>query len=366
MWFVISISFIAILLSYFSKFKGYSHLFEGAFILVTVVAAIHYDYGTDYMTYYNLWQYKYSGLNIGFLIDDFFGQTDWNEPGWLLLNAIFGFKNGFFVLVAILNIIQNFIYYKLIKEYVPKDWHWLAMFLYLCMDCLYLVNFSMMRQGFAVALFVAAVMMMVKKRYVVSFVLVFLATTVHLSSFICFPLLLLYFLPLHKTKTVGLSLISLALFLFLFLNYTSGLFNIITSFESLEKYGGQRETLDRIGIGYVINHIPNMVFLYALLSNKYFKDKKEKYFAVLAFSDIFMTPLLFVASAMAGRLGFYFLAFKVPSVSLLCSRLKNMTFRFLFIIIVFVITLYSYYNFFNASFYVKSYGGPYHTIFSVI
>ena len=365
MWVVIFTSIIAIILCYLSKFKGCHRLFEWAFLLVTILAAIHYDYGTDYMTYYDLWQ-GYRNINVKDLLSDFYGQSDWNEPGWMLLNAIFGFNNGFFVLVAILNIIQNYIFYKLIKNNVPRNWYWFAMFLYLCMDNLYLVNFSMMRQGLAVALFVAAAMMMANKKYFFAFLTVFLATTVHLSSVICFPLLLLYFLPIHNSRVLGISFIFIALFLFIFLSYTADLFNAVTSLESLEKYGGQRETLDKIGLGYVINHIPNFVILYALLTNKYLYNDREKYIAVLAFCDIFITPLQFVAGDIAGRLGVYFLAFKVPVIPLLCSRFHDKAWRVIFVVFTLVITLYAYYNFFNAWFYVKSYGGPFHTIFSVI
>ena len=318
------------------------------------------------MTYYDYWDMKYRGLDIKDLLSNFYGQTDWNEPGWMLLNAIFGFKNGFFVLVALLNIIQNYIYYKLIKTYVPRNWYWFAMFLYLCMDSLYLVNFSMMRQGLAVALFAGAVMLMNEKKYIFAFLTVFLATTVHLSSVICFPLLLLYFLPLNNSKVLGISFIFIALFLFIFLSFTKELFTALTSLESLEKYGGQRDTLESIGLGYIINHIPNIVILYALLTNKYLNGEKEKYLAVLAFCDIFITPLQFVAGDIAGRLGVYFLAFKVPVLPLLCSRFRDSGSKVLFVLFIVVITLYAYYNFFTAWFYVKSYGGPFHTIFSVI
>ena len=209
-------------------------------------------------------------------------------------------------------------------------------------------------------------MLMNEKKYVFAFLTVLLATTVHLSSVICFPLLMLYFLPLNNTKVIGISMIIIAIFLFIFLSFTKDLFTAITSLESLEKYGGQRETLDSIGIGYIINHIPNFVILYALMSNRYFKDEKEKYFAFLAFCDIFITPLQFVAGDIAGRLGVYFLAFKAPIIPLLTSRFRNSGTRFLFVLFVLLITLYAYYNFFNAWFYIKSYGGPFHTIFSVI
>lgn len=363
MWLVIIVSFIAILLSFLSKFKGRARFFDISFIVVTLFAVIHYDYGTDYMTYYDLWE-DFRGMDIKDLLENFYGQTKWTEPGWMLLNAIFGFKNGFFVMVALLNIIQNFIYYKLIKDYVPRNWYWLAMFLYLIGDNLYLVNFSMMRQGFTVALFVAAAMLMNKRKYVPAFALVFLSTTIHLSSVICFPFLILYFLPLKNSKTIGVAFLVMALVFTTSFSLMADMLKMITSMESLGKYGGQREVTDHVGGGYVILHIPNLLVLYALITNKYYKDDNEKYLVALSFCDIFIMPLIFLAGGMAGRLGIYFLAFRVFSIPTLCDRNKKI--GAMLALFMVLITLYGYYQFFNAPGYIRSYGGDFHTIFSAL
>ena len=136
MFVVVSTSFIAILLAYLSRYKDCKKGLEWGFVIVTFIACIHYNYGNDYENYIALWQdirvQNFQQLfSYGFKV----------EPGWVFLNRLFGFEGGFYFLVAILSIIQNYIYYRFIKEFVPRNWYWLAMLLYLCDTSLYVLNF---------------------------------------------------------------------------------------------------------------------------------------------------------------------------------------------------------------------------------
>ena len=57
------------------------------------------------------------------------------------------------MMVAVLNVIQNVIYYKFIKANVERTWWPIAVFIYLFSTSFYLLNFSMMRQGLVIAIF---------------------------------------------------------------------------------------------------------------------------------------------------------------------------------------------------------------------
>lgn len=364
MWFVIITSLFAVLLTYLSKFRGKEKLFHIAFVMMTCIAAIHYDYGTDYMTYYDLW-YKYSGWDLKFFLDEFFTQTSYMESGWILLNIIFGFKNGFFLLVALLNIIQNYVYFRLIRDYVSRENRWLAMFLYLFMDCLYLVNFSMMRQGFAAAMFVAAIMLMNKRRYVLAISILLFTTTVHVTAFVCIPFLLLYLIPQDKIKVLVQAMLGFLVVMFLFANMAKDLLTAVLTIEQFGKYEAG-DTISGVGLGYVLNHIPNVVLMAAIIRKGMLKTKEERIMSIITVSDMLLTPLQMSGAAMIGRLGVYFMAFRIAMIPTVYARIPVASYQKAVYFILIAMTLMDYYIFFNSWFYAESFGGEFKTIFSVM
>ena len=140
------------------------------FVLVTFLGCIHYDYGNDYMNYMNDYKMdtKYPFDLIGIVTDEYI-----KEPGWVLLSYLFKPIGGFFMMVAALNIFQNIIVYKTIKKYVEKNWWLMAVFTYLFSTCLYLLNFSMMRQGLVVCVFLWSWQWIVEKKWIKTIVVLF-------------------------------------------------------------------------------------------------------------------------------------------------------------------------------------------------
>ena len=366
MLFATIIRLIAVLLAFLSQTKPKGKFLEFGFILLTFFASIQYGFGSDYHRYYELW-YQYSTYDIGLFVEDFFNQTDWTEPGWILLNAIFGFKYGFFVLVALISVVENYIYYRLIKDYVPVKWRWLAMFLYVSMDSLYWLNYSMFRQGLCVALFVGAVLLMNRNKLWSAIALMLFSLTIHLSSAVCIPFIALYFLPLNKTKTLASFLLVFTILIFLFKDIVIGGLNLVFTLEELGKYkdsGYGASKLGGLGLGYLLNHIPNFVILYFLIKDQYIKSREKKVIALLAFCDILIAPLQLYGAAFAGRLGVYFVAFKVASIPMVYSMIKDKGLRLFLVLIVLFSTLVMFIQFFQI--YLEGYSEGFKTIFSVI
>ncbi len=359
-----TVSIIAIIFAYISQFKSKGKFFEIGFLLLTIIAAIQYGYGTDYLSYYELWEVRYGSRDVKDLLENFFNQTDWTEPGWMVLNALFGFKNGFFVLVALISVVENYIYYRLIKDYVPVKWRWFAVFLYVGMDSLYLLNFSMLRQGLCVALFVGAVLLMNKKKLLPAIAVIIFALTIHLSSAVCVPFIALYFLPLKRSKIVAIMLLLFTFIIFVFKDVVISGLKMVYALEELGKYSGySSKTLSGVGLGYVIKMIPNIVILYVLFTDK-LKSKELNVIALLAFCDMLITPLQFYGADMAGRLGVYFIAFKVAAIPLVYSIIKDKGLRLALVLIMIFITSYLYIQFFQG--YEGGYQEGYKTIFSVL
>ena len=82
MYIVIFFSILAFLLTYLEskgKMKGGMKI---GFILVTILGAIHYDYGNDYFSYLGNYEEitRYSFDLLGILAGEYY-----REPGWALL-----------------------------------------------------------------------------------------------------------------------------------------------------------------------------------------------------------------------------------------------------------------------------------------
>ena len=365
MLFTTTVSIVAIILAHLSQFKSKGRLFELSFILLTIVAAIQYGYGSDYMRYYDLWEQQYRSYDVKEFLANFFNSLDWTEPGWILLNAIFGFNYGFFVLIAIISVVENYIFYRLIKDYVPVKWRWFAVLLYVGMDCLYLLNFSMFRQGLCVPLFVASVLCMNKKKLIPAIALIILSLTIHLSSAICIPFIAIYFMPLKRTKTFAVMLLLFTVVIFVFKDIVVGLFKMAFAFEELGKYSNYgQKTLSGIGLGYLLKMLPNFVILYTLFIENRLKTREQNVIALLAFCDMLMTPLQFYGADFAGRLGIFFIAFKVAAIPMVYGMIKDHGRRAILVTLTIFSTLLMYIQFFQN--YTEGYSEGYRTIFSVI
>ena len=148
---VVPISIICFFLAIQASRNRLKSGLELSFIALTVIGAIHYDYGNDYTNYL----YKFNeSKDLSFGMDDIINF--FRDPGWIVLCILFR-PLGFFSMVIFLNIFQNLVYYGLIKTLVKREWWWLAVFIYIFSTNLYLINFSLMRQGLAITLIISSV-----------------------------------------------------------------------------------------------------------------------------------------------------------------------------------------------------------------
>ena len=152
MYIVIIISLIALFLTYQESVGRNKWGMKAGFILLTILACIHYDYGNDYMKYYELAK---SFDNMPFDLMAIMEGEYFRDPGWVIINVLFNYVGGFFTLVAVLSIFQGAVFYRFIKGNVDKKWWWMGMYIYAICTSFYVLNFSMLRQGLAVAIFLA-------------------------------------------------------------------------------------------------------------------------------------------------------------------------------------------------------------------
>ena len=216
---VIIISILALLLSILQSLGVFRKGLMSGFVLTTFLLMIHFNYGNDYATYYE-WYLDVVDANYSFS-ELFEPETFIKDPGWFILYWLFALifgRGGFFIMVAILSVIEGVIFYKMICKYVPERWYWLAMFIYLFQTCLYPLTFSMMRQALVMAVFLYIYNNIRERKYIIQSLLLFiLCVFIHKSSVFFLPFLFINYLPLKHGKNIAIALVVL-LFAFFFLS----------------------------------------------------------------------------------------------------------------------------------------------------
>lgn len=362
---LLTISLIALLLTYLETIGKLKDGMMWGFVLVTIIAAIHYDYGNDYMSYMQMYkEITYFDFNLSSVL----AGDVWKEPGWALLNYAFIPLGGFFGLVAALSVLQNVIYYKAIKRYVDKEWWTMAVFIYLFSTSLYVLNMSMMRQGLAISLFVWAFLYFKDRRIIPSLLILIAAASVHNSAKILLPFVLWGFIPMGKKFSKYMSYFYAVMFVVLYMNadFVNTIFMAFMEIEDMAKYAdiyGNDEKTGKFGLGFIINLIPFIISLYYLLKC-YDTDIWKRRLICIACIGFFITPFTLIVPLM-NRVGMYFAAYSVFAIPITYDWIKRKELRYSFLVIYILMALYSYFGFFSSEVFSEAYS-TYKTIFSAL
>lgn len=363
MYVVAFFSIIALLLTYLES-KG---LLKGGmkwgFILMTFLGAIHYDYGNDYMPYYEL---ANQATNYSFDLEKILAGDYYQDSGWIILCFLFKPLGGFFVMVAVLNIIQNGIVYKFIKNNVELKWWPFAIFIYLYVTSFYLMSFSMMRQMFVVIVFLGMWKYIIQRKWWIPLIVLYLCTSIHGSSMVLLPLAFWGFVPMNNAKYVGIGYAVLLVIMWLFQDMLNNIFQFAMTLddgfsEYANRYGNDDIGL-KLGLGFIINMIPFALSVIFLLSKKENYSFQTKSLVALGAISFLITPFGQIIR-LVSRLGSYFGIFSLASLPLIYGNVKNKRVRLVLMSIYIFVTLFDYYLFFTDSVFSKAYTS-FHTIFS--
>lgn len=362
---VITVSILAILFTWLESQNKMSNGMKWGFVLLTVIAALHYDYGSDYMGYYYEYLYSYANtFSISQIVKDEMGRN--SEFGWFLLYKLFSFagKNGFFLLVAAISIFQNVVYYRFIRQYVDSNWWVLGVAIYTMSTSFYLMNFSMLRQGLAVAFFILAFPLIENKKPLIPILLVLVSMTIHKSAVILLPFVFWGFLPVKLNKSY--TYIFIAIFFILFLNkeLLENVMAIFMQSEDLSMYGDIYESDKKdihYGFGFFANIIPFLLSLLYIWNSG--EDDKTKYLIMLSLLGTMVIPFQEVIP-LVGRIGIYYSAFSISAIPIVYSKIPNRAVQIGVMSILVFMLVYQYIGFFNNPLWIKF--RVYHTIFSAI
>lgn len=365
MYIVIFCSLLALLLTYLESKNQLKGGMKWGFVIVTILGMIHYDYGNDYMSYFELFQQvtSYSCNLLGILAGDYY-----REPGWVLLCWLFKPIGGFFMMVAVLNLIQNYIVFNFVKQYVDKRWWAVAVFVYLFATSFYLMSFSMMRQSFALIMFLGMWKYIEDRKWWIPLVVFWLLSFIHSSAIILIPFAFWGFLPVNKGKVVGVSYAIVLLLLWFSQNILNDIFFYALTLD--DDFADYADTYDngnnvlKIGMGFVVNMIPFVLSILFLLDKKQNNSISQKLIVSLAAISYMIVPFSQIIPA-TGRLEMYFGIYKLGSIPLIYSNIRNKVIRVVLLSLCLLMIFYDYIIFFSSPVWVDKYT-DFHTIFEVL
>ncbi len=368
MYIVIFCSILAILFTYLETLGRFKNGMLWGFIFVTLLQAIHYDYGNDYLGYYatylNVIQFDLNWLDI-------INEAIYREPGWALLN--YAFKPfgdyGFFVLVAVISVFEGIVYYKMIRRYVNKEYWAFAVLIYLFSTSFYLMNFSMLRQGFVVTVFLALWPLIERRKVFIPLFIVYLLSFIHSSGIFLLPFVFWGYIPMNRNTGKLWVFIFMVLLLGLYISkdFLNNILSLVIStsedFSEKADYYGSTKYLGTRGLGFVIGLIPLVISL-LYVSNKLYA-KSDKQIVLLSCLGFIIAPFAELIPLIT-RVGTYFSVFTILTVPIVYGAIENKTLRFFCTFLYLFVFIYAYITFFKSPVWIDKFGGDFKTIFSVI
>lgn len=358
MYIVIFCSLLALFLTWLDSTKIFKGGMKWGFILVTFLAVIHYDYGNDYMGYFDL----YNSLSAHPSIWSVWDSDVYRDRGWSIINYLFQHVGGFFALVAIISAFEGIVYYKAIKRYLPRNIWWFGTFIYLFATSFYLLNFSMLRQGFVIAVFIAVYPLIERRKWWLAGLIMFVCSFIHGSALILVPFCLWGFLPVKKGKPLVIVYSVVLVAMYVSSQFLASIPRFVMentdAFERYEDTYAESETVTQFGLGFIIYLIPTIISIIYL--GKKQAGNATKRLVALSCISAFFTPLGTVVP-MIGRVGMYFGVFKILALPISYRAISNKTIRIVLTVLYIAIILYDYYLFFNSEVFGEHYK-VFHTI----
>lgn len=318
-----------------NKYRRY-FLFLSFFILF-VFAAIRYNYGNDYASYYEWFEWIHRG-----------GDSPYKgQVGFTWLNVI---MPNFFLLVVAVSLLFLWCVYKLIRDNVEEQVYGLAVFIFVVNPYLFLMNLSAMRQSIAISFFIIAVEFARKRKLVPYILLILLAGIFHISALVLLPF---YIIINEKKINAVFGIITLAIIVIFFVDtkiFQDSISFVLSVFDDKEYnylYTDSATNSLRATL------LSSVTLVYVLINLNKMSGKGLMYSKLYLVSMIF--ALFEYRLSMLTRIQMYFDIFSVvalPSIFLTnfksfygkCDRIFNV---YLFPAAILIIYFARYYSFFT-------------------
>lgn len=363
MYIVTICSLLALFFTFLESRKILRNGMALGFIIITTLACIRYNYGNDYMVYYRDY---FEITNIPFNINNILLGQVYRDPGWAILCFAFKPIGGFITLVAVLSIVQNYIVYRFIKKNTIIAWWPASVFIYLFTSNLFLLQLSMMRQGFVVCVFLGLWQLICDKRWWYPLIILYLCSFIHQSAIILIPFAFWGFIPMEKSRILGYTLIILFVGLWISSSLVNSILQGFMKFEELQEYVNSYENIGKVGnygLGFIISLIPFFITIYYLIKEKN-KDSNLNKMVMLGSIGQLIVPFNQIIP-LASRIGLYFSIYSLSTIPIVYSSIKKKTLKKGLFLLYILFILYTYYIFFTSSIYAPRYS-EFNTIFDIL
>lgn len=355
------VSIIAVFLAFLNSKKVFKYGLESAFIIITIFLSIRYDWGNDYSEYMNLFE-NIQSSNLQYKDwESFYLVSGRFELGWVFLNIFFR-PIGFFGMVIIFTIFENFVLYKFIKETTECETYWLSVFIYCFASSFLLIGSSMMREWLAVSLCIISYRYIQRQKLLPFLILVIIASTIHKSALIFLPAYFISYIKDIKLKRYWFPIfifiyILLAVILPDLLRSNMGFLLSFESFQYYERYTSAETSGFALG-----NILPVVISLICLSEASLHSRDIQKLIVIFAISSLTyavtgIVPLL-------DRMGYYFNVAQICVIPIVYGKIKsNDLIKNVLLFILILLTLRGYFQFFESKIWGASFM-DYKTIFS--
>lgn len=350
MLFVVFFCSIVVLIGILDSIGVLKRGVEFAFGLIILISAIRYNFGADYMNYLYTFNEVSNFPDFSYLfrlVDGPFDRYEGVELGWMVLNRLFK-PFGFAALLTFTSLFTNIVYYKFIKTYVPRTWYWLALFVYMFDTNLFFVPLSMMRQSFAMVLFVFSYRYIAQRRILPAIATILIAALFHKSALVLLPFVFLGYLEKVNGRVVVVSFLSMVIVLMLTKDLTMNIVRsalAIPSFESFGDYFLKMEAADAFGLGFLSRVMTLFVpFLFYYPDTN--QDFKKRLTVLVACVSFLIAPFTLIMGFL-GRIDYYFGIYNIVAIPLLYNWIKKRYLKIGLLVVYIAYTLYSYNQFFK-------------------
>lgn len=352
MYIVIFTNILAILFAFLESKKILKNGLLLSFFVLFIFLGLRFDYGNDYQMYFE----AFDNINsIGW--SEVYNEKLHFEPGWVVLCILFD-PIGFFALVAFLSFLYCYVFYTLIRDYVPIKLYWLAMFILVFSTGNMLVHLSAMRQTLVILIFIYSLRFIFKKQLLLYCVFILVASTFHSSALILLPIYFLQFVNFKINKLTGGAIVLLYIIIYLVGQQIRPFLNLlILSIHEDYLYYDDEGSFNS-GIGLVIN---SFIFILILANDKYFEDKLSFFFKLGIISFI-LSPFGLII-LLIGRIQMYFSVFLIIVYCLVYDSIKSKLLKLVFLGILILLTLVTFFEFFKSPIWIDKFK-EYQTIFS--
>lgn len=347
---------VILLLTYLYSYKKAERALLIGFVLHFLFFSIRTRYGNDYSNYVDIYN-MFAPLSITDIFDEHYIHF---EIGWRLLCFSLG-NFGFQSVVIAVQALTSISVYYFIKECVPRNLALFAVTIYVLTPDYMLVPLSMLREGVSISFCILGIVLIIKKRVLLSIVFAILAVLFHRTAivfFIIYPFLLFesYF---RKRLNIIVVFFMFILF-FVARNIVNEYSELLFASDAFSRYEGYLDRTDGLtfGIGNIVEFA-----MFGLPAFIYYNNCKV--YKELTACQIYLLSYLFFPLAtltvLLQRLVIYFGITSIVVIPLVYSKMSN-KFRFIYLIGIMLFSIYRFISFFYSPIYGK-YFMEYNTIF---